>query len=363
MAYSGEIDKQKQAADMMAKALKEEGMELEHIIGPKTAHAYEPRAKEEVNRRIDSIVANGRDPVPRKVRFTTWTLRYNEMFWVTIDGLNQHWKRARVDAEISDNDTVRATTENVAALTLSMEPGLCPFDVARRPVVVIDGEQIEAAPVMSDRSWTAHFQRADGKWRAGETGQDRLTKHHGLQGPIDDAFMDSFIMVRPTGSAMNEKVGAWVTKEMEHAVDHWRRQFRGEAPVKNDSEISDTDIANNNLILWGDPKSNQLLARIADKLAIRWDQSAIYADGRRFDVDHHVPVLVYPNPLNPKRYVVLNSGFTFREYDYLNNARQIAKLPDWAIIDINVPVSARAPGGVVNAGFFGERWELKQETR
>ena len=56
--------------------------------------------------------------------------------------------------------------------------------------------------------------------------------------------------------------------------------------------------------------------------------------------------------------MVLNSGFTFREYDYLNNARQVPKLPDFAVIDLNVPVSSRAPGGVVEAGFFSERWEL-----
>jgi hypothetical protein len=34
-----------------------------------------------------------------------------------------------------------------------------------------------------------------------------------------------------------------------------------------------------------------------------------------YDAAHHVPVLIYPNPLNPRRYVVFNSGFTFREYD------------------------------------------------
>jgi hypothetical protein len=60
------------------------------------------------------------------------------------------------------------------------------------------------------------------------------------------------------------------------------------------------------------------------------------------------------NPLNPKRYVVLNSGFTFREYDQMNNARQVPKLPDFAIVDANVPVSSRAPGGIADAGFFGD---------
>ncbi len=71
-----------------------------------------------------------------------------------------------------------------------------------------------------------------------------------------------------------------------------------------------------------------------------------------------MPVLIYPNPLNPKRYMVLNSGFTFREFDYLNNARQTPKLPDWAIVDISVPVSARLPGGITEAGFFDEQWKL-----
>ena len=67
-----------------------------------------------------------------------------------------------------------------------------------------------------------------------------------------------------------------------------------------------------------------------------------------------MPVLIYPNPLNPKKYVVLNSGFTFREYDYLNNARQMPKLPDWAILDIDQPRTSQRPAGIADAGFFGE---------
>jgi len=38
VAYSGEIDGQKQAADKMAIALAEEGMSMTHVIGPQTAH-------------------------------------------------------------------------------------------------------------------------------------------------------------------------------------------------------------------------------------------------------------------------------------------------------------------------------------
>jgi hypothetical protein len=69
--------------------------------------------------------------------------------------------------------------------------------------------------------------------------------------------------------------------------------------------------------------------------------------------------MIYPNPLNPNRYIVLNSGFTYREYDYLNNARQTPKLPDWAVIDLREAPSSRFPGRIAAAGFFDEQWRVK----
>ena len=360
VAYSGEIDGQKQAADMMAKALAAENIDMVHVIGPNTPHRYHPDSKIEINRRIDSIVAKGREVMPREVKFTTWTLRYNTMNWVTADALEQHWEKARIEAAIQPDNSVTVTTKNVTALTLSMPSGLAPLPVDKAPTVKIDGQTLKAAPVKSDRSWTARFRKEAGQWKvAPAADQNELVKQHRLQGPIDDAFMDSFLMVRPTGSALNEKVGQWAAAEQKHAIEHWRRQFRGEARVKNDTEISDADIAAHNLVLWGDPQSNKLLARIADKLPIKWTAQGIVVGGKTFSSDQHVPVLIYPNPLNPKRYVVLNSGFTFREYDYLNNARQTSKLPDFAVVDVNQPVTSRFPGGIVEAGFFGEKWELK----
>ncbi|MHB1422604.1 MAG: prolyl oligopeptidase family serine peptidase [Gemmataceae bacterium] len=365
VAYSGERDGQKQAADKMAAAMKKDGMKLTHLIGPKTGHSYEAKTKEELNRRIDSIVKRGRDSVPLHVRFTTWTLRYPKMFWVHIDGLEKQWSRAEVDAALLDGVSIK--TRNVAALTLHFEPGYCPLEVTEeKPKVAIDADDddeeatIKGVPqILSDRSWTVHFRKKDGAWEVVEKADDgSLRKRPGLQGPIDDAFMDSFLMVRPTGKPLHDKVGAWASAEMKHAVDHWRKQFRGEARVKDDAAVTDKDIAEHNLVLWGDPSSNAVLAKIADKLPVRWDGQQVRLGEETFSAEHHVPLLIYPNPLNPKRYVVLNSGFTFREYDYLNNARQVPKLPDFAVIDVRTPPSSRLPGKVVTAGFFDEEWKL-----
>jgi len=179
-----------------------------------------------------------------------------------------------------------------------------------------------------------------------------------LQGPIDDAFMSSFLMVKPTGKPLNEATGKWVDAEMKHAATHWRQQFRGEAPVRDDGDITDADALRSNLILWGDPSSNKYLAKIADELPIKWKDGKIIVGDQSYDAGSNVPVFVFPNPKAPHRYIVLNSGFTFREYDYLNNARQIPKLPDFAIVDITTPPNSRWPGKIVQAGFFDEEWKL-----
>jgi hypothetical protein len=361
VAYSGELDPQKQAADLMTAALARVGVPLVHLIGPGTKHRYHPDTKAALDHLVDALVARGRDPVPRRVSLATPTLKYNRQAWVTVDALARHWEPATVEAELGDGE-VSARTRGVAALTLEMPSGRCPFGLGHPTSVRLDGQKLAAPAPRSDRSWTAHFIRTGGRWQAGELPPGELRKRHDLQGPIDDAFMSSFVVVTP-GEAGKGTIDRWADGEQMHALREWRRQMRGEPRVRRDIDLPAEEIAAHNLVLWGDPASNKLIAQIAPRLPIQWSKEAIVVGKRRYPADHHVLVAIYPNPLNPKRYVVLNSGFTFREYDYLNNARQIPKLPDWAVIDVGTAPDARAPGKVVDAGFFGERWELQADRR
>ena len=360
IAYSGEIDKQKQAADIMAEAMRGEGMELTHLIGPQTGHKYHPETKIEISERIDKIAANGRNPIPKQIRFTTWTLRYNEMFWVTVEGMEKHWERARVAAEIVADHSVKIETENVSELMLSMPPGFCPLDLTVQPIVLLDGQSLRAPRVQSDRSWEARFLNEAGTWRVWDSSERKvgLRKRHGLQGPIDDAFLDSFMLVIPSGKALNEKVGEWIATARAHAIEHWRRQFRGNVRIKRDDDVTGEDISQHHLILWGDPRSNSLLARIASKLPIRWDARGVHTLDAIYPVDRYAPVFIYPNPLNQDRYVVVNSGVTFSEFGHLSNALQTPKLPDYAILDLDSPDSFPFMSKVVQAGFFDEQWQL-----
>lgn len=376
VAYSGENDKQKQAADLMAEALKKEGAELTHIIGPKTAHSYEKGAKTEVARRIDTLAARGRLNSQFKTH-VLYTLRDNQFGIGTVDGLTEHWQPGKLMASMLRIGYVSIRSQNVSAVSLDVPPGVLMPTISFRPNQApavekvrvtfnsfddppgTEGQVLSPASPRSDGSFVAHFHKEGEKWVAGPLPNDDLRKKHGLQGPVDDAFMDSFIFVRPTGTAANEKAGAWAKAEMERAIEHWRRHFRGDSRVKDDTAVTDTDIASANLVLWGDPSSNTLMAKVAPKLPITWTGSEIKAGAKTFPAADHALICIYPNPLNPERYVVLNSSFTFREYDYLNNARQTPKLPDWAVIDLKTPPNSRYPGAIPAADFFGERWELK----
>lgn len=62
---------------------------------------------------------------------------------------------------------------------------------------------------------------------------------------------------------------------------------------------------------------------------------------------------------SPRRYIVINSGPTFREAHDKTNSQQNPKLPDWAVIDLTQDPDATAPGRIAAAGFFNEEWELE----
>lgn len=361
VAYSGDEDRQKQAADIMADYAAKEGLRLTHIIGPKTGHKYHPDAAAEVERRLASIVARGRQAVPREVHFTTYTLRYNEAAWVRIDGLVEHWTRAQVDGRIVDDSHIQLHTQGINALTLHMPPGQSPLNGLKPIELSINGDRLWLPGPETDRSWNVSLHENGGGWKLGPAKHEGLVKQHLLQGPIDDALMDSFVFVRPTGKPLNEAVGKWAASELDRAVEHWRRQMRGVARVVDDTKLDDATIASANLILWGDPASNAVLKRIVERLPLEWSAAGIKLGRHTFSADQHAPALVYPNPLNPQRYVVLNSSFTYREYDYLNNARQVPKLPDWAIFDLRTPPGSRYAGKVVAADFFDEHWQVKSK--
>jgi dienelactone hydrolase len=375
IAYSGENDKQRQAADVMAREMKKFDMTLRHIIGPRMGHAYHPEAKREIERTLHNLVKNPLRSHWFELSFQTWTLRYAQHKCIRIEAMEEQWKPAKIETDIrfegmtggKSGDippipaTVKITTHNVAGFSMTFLPNEW-REIRRllhdRGTFTIDGQFPGMDITHSSADVQVHFKKGENVWKQVDSLDDGiLRKKPGLQGPIDDAFLDSFLIVKPSGKDPAEKVNAWVDAEMNRASIEWRRQFRGIPRVKFDKDVTEADINNHHLVLWGTPESNSVIKKLT--LPITWKDGKLIVHQKSYDAGTTVPILIYPNPLNPGKYIVLNSGHTFREESNRSNARQTPKLPDWAIIDIITPPNGYHPGKVLDAGFFGERWEWK----
>ena len=97
-------------------------------------------------------------------------------------------------------------------------------------------------------------------------------------------------------------------------------------------------------------------------LPILWGKNELNLKAYRLDPARYAPILIYPNPLNPSRYVVLNSGHTFKEADLKGtNALLYPRLGDWAVIKPTPADKDPAAYEVVAAGLFDENWQFPKK--
>ncbi len=366
VAYSGELDKQMQAALVMEEAFATEGQKLAHVIGPGMGHKYHPDSLKEILNRLAGAQTSAKQVEPKQLWLQTKHWRYSSREWITIDGLQAAYADTRVDA-LHESDTWSIKTKNVSRLKLDLAHPTAP-----RGKLVVDGQLIAMPPMSSANQPSSKssllLTTSDGKWQAGKA-WSQLRKHPGLSGPIDDAFLDPFLVVMPTGEAAHPRVQQWVRCESASFVERWRGLFRGEPRVKLDKDVTAEDMRRYHLILWGDTQSNSIIrstlaalnmpgAPPADvKFAeLKWSNAQLAIGAYSFDPASHVPAFVYPNPLALDRYVVVNSGPTFRQAHDRTNSLQNPHLPDWNIISLDVPPSGTAPGRIAKCGFFDDRW-------
>lgn len=261
------------------------------------------------------------------------------MGWIKLTGLGRHWSEARLDALAPGDHLLRITTTNVTSFRIQKA-------LASGRRLQVDGTHLEV-PEPGD-AFSLHRERGrEGRWRWGDPPGDGWRKRPGLQGPIDDAFRAPFLVVTPSGTSSQPELDRWVAFELAHFKTRWRALFRGELRMVTDREVTEEHMRQYHLVLFGTPESNRLIPQALRNTALAWPSSK-----------NEILLGIHPNPKAKGRYVVLNSGPTFREADDRTNSLQNPKLGDWAIIDITEPPSAARPGRIVRAGFFDEQWQL-----
>ena len=359
IAYSGEIDKQRKAADRVVAKCKELNVPYEYVIGKGMGHKIDPPSQKIIDAQLAQWAGQA-NQAARDIDFTTYSLRYANAGWLTIEGMQEHWTPANVKASLdTKNGVVNVATTGVTALSIDLKE-INEFASRGEVRLLLNGK----AWIVEDDDEAQGFQclvrqTAPGQWAQINPSDLGLAKRPGLQGPIDDAFCDKFIVVLPSKPAQHGDVQRWIEREYKYFQSRWQRLMRGKFNVVRDVDLTPAQIEQCHLICFGDFTSNRYLANVASQIPVSWDDKSVKVAGTQYEASKHAPAFCYPNPANPNRYLVVNSGMTFREFSNTSNSRQIAMLPDWAVLDVTETNDAIYAGGIAEQGFFDENWKVK----
>lgn len=350
VAYSGEKDSQKKAADNIENALKgfKEPLKFTHLVAPGLEHQMPKEWQDKAEAEYRKYATPGRPHDAERVRFVTYTPQYWQCEWVGVRALERMYEKAVVEGT-RKGTTFDLRTDNVRRLFLVGDT-----ETKVAPTVTVDGQKVE----VGDESPVLVLDKVGGKWRSigilsKEAREFPGIKETGKQGPIDAAFMEPFVVVAPTA-------GEWPEAARKRFAGLWDRYFRGRLPMISAADYNPRQSGN--LVLFGDPESNPLIAKVLPKLPITWTKEKLVVNGVEYDPKTHLPVLIYPNPLAASDYVVINSGHTFGEADLKGtNALLYPRLGDWAVIKPTPTEKDPTAHEVVAAGLFDENWQFAKK--
>ena len=359
VTYGGEQDAQLVASTSMVDLAKTLNVPMKLIVGPGVGHKFEPNALKEFMAFHHENQTKGREAYPGdgKTRFITYTLKYNTCNWLTIHEMPEVYKAATIESERdAATGVLKVKTDNISVLAVSR-------DLAEE--IELDGDKFPLTSAADGLLPDVYFEGRPGAWQQQSYDQslsfaknnDRM-KRHNLQGPIDDAFMEAFVCVKGTGTPWSEPHQKWANWTLDRFAREFDKGMRGSIPIIDDTQVNADVIADKNLILFGDPGSNAMLGQFYKRLPLRWTKEVLEVNNISYDPATHGVALIYPNPMNPRRYVVVNSGHTFHEEDFKkSNAWLFPRLGDIAVLKFE-PTEPGYKESIVWAEIFNSAWRF-----
>jgi len=226
---------------------------------------------------------------PERVLFTADSLQTAKAYWAKIEGRGDENLPATIDASVTTSfrgQSISIKTNNVDAYNLDLANA--PVNLHWPVMIVENGRNLGFT---SEAVFVKRSKKYDGA---------KYIKNDYLSGPITDAFTDPYVLVY--GCSGNDTELIESSKALAESLSNG-------APYCSDTEMPHEMIASHNLILIGTAESNLLLAKIHKDLPLQTNNGQIAANGKIYKGDIGC-CLIYPNPMNPKRYVVVFSGTT-----------------------------------------------------
>jgi acetyl esterase/lipase len=328
----------------MAAALKEVGAPHRFFEDPSTLGHYIYFQPECWKRVFDELLPKRRERLPAKVRYITSSLRFPRAYWAEIAGLQKWGVPATLDVEHTGAGRIVLKTDNVAGVSLSP-----PVTWATGGLFAVTWNGKDLGQRKPDAGGRVVLDRPG----APEGVEPSLRKTRAVCGPVSDVMNHPFVLVRGTRGTKEETDA--LTAMARRFADDWYAYAEGRAAVIRDSEVTPALMRQRNLVLFGLPETNELVARIAPRLPFRLSRRAVtLPDGKTFPMEGTGLMLTYPNPLAPDRYVLVCHGIPWGEGRSPNHRFDL--LPDFALYR-----AESLPGIGINrylaAGLFDANWQ------
>jgi predicted esterase len=293
---------------------------------------------------------------PAQIRLASADYRAARQHWVEVAAFPDYPVMATVDAEVAAG-AVRVATANVARLRLYVADIPVPAGGAD---LVVDGTTVCRLPANAPPVPLVLEQTAEGWGFAAYGPEAEPVKRPGLSGPLTDAFLEPVIHVY--GTAVPEETEA-MRGAAERAANNWTLWiWDHDQRVVADTALTEQDVRDRSLVVFGTIANNTVLRRLAPDLPIGIATDGIRVGDHLFsDPDAGVRLLA-PNPLQPSRYVVVQAGNTADAAVAGNNLPDF--LPDYVVYDRRTTaererlVSRGHPP--LTAGYFDVRWRLRE---
>jgi pimeloyl-ACP methyl ester carboxylesterase len=126
---------------------------------------------------------------------------------------------------------------------------------------------------------------------------------YGFNGPISMAFSKPFLVV--VGTSADSDGQAFIHGYMESLKVLHGKQFFGESlRIKEDTDVTESDLKTHSLFLVGNPESNKIWSRLEEKFPVRLSPDGVSIEGQSYSP---VPAFlaVSRNPFNTENYIIL----------------------------------------------------------
>ena len=291
-----------------------------------------------------------RNPYPKHVIYKTGNSRFNKAYWLRIDEFSKIREFASIEGKI-EGQNINLTTQNVDRYSILLNQNL--IDLNNNINVLTNGTNAYSGKV--PKSGILSFSIVKNK-------SGKITGYKRDDSPFQEkifpdisggrlfrmssqAQISKHIYVYGTSGSQEETE---FLKETAEKTADWGAESWVNWKVIKDTDVTKSDILDNNLILFGSPKSNLIIARINEKLPIRIENGIIIKGTEKFAGMDKSFKMTYLNPENKNKLVEIHCAQTKIGMKNLQSLSGVN--PDYIILDENAKK--------ITGGLFDKNWNF-----